>query len=166
MKKLFLLVSVVFAMFAFASCSGDEAEVNQMVFDGVAYDVTPHLTVFDSRYFLSAEGNQVSMRCDLHDANLGKSYDLTKQNVSDDFSIMMTFAETYINMENHPDFFAGCVGDNNYENESPFKSGEMTFAKDGDNYTFVIRNAEFKNGQKVSVNLELTPEDMIEENPE
>ena len=33
----------------------------------------------------------------------------------------------------------------------------MTFAKDGDNYTFDIKGAELKNGQKLSIRLEITP---------
>ena len=48
MKKLMFLVSMVAAMFAFTSCE-KEAEVNTIVLDGVAYNVTPHLGCTNER---------------------------------------------------------------------------------------------------------------------
>lgn len=156
MKKLMFLVSMVAAMFAFTSCE-KEAEVNTIVLDGVAYNVTPHLGCTNERYFLDASNDQVSLNCDMFSENLGKTYDLSKQYTTDHFSIMLQLPETYIGMKNHPDFFGGIIGEQSYENESPFKSGKMTFAKDGDNYTFDIKGAELKNGQKLSIRLEITP---------
>ena len=150
-------VSMVAVLFAFSSCE-KEAEINQIVFDGVAYEVTPHVGHAEARYFLDANGGEVSLKCDLFAENLDKTYDLTKQNTADHFSIMLQLPDVYIGAENHPDFFGGVVGDDSYENESPFKSGKMTFAQDGDNFTFVIKDAELKNGQKLSVNLQITPD--------
>lgn len=166
MKKLMFFVSMVAAIFAFSSCE-KEAEINQIIYDGTSYNVTPHLgySANSSRYFLDVMyDSTVNVRCDLFSVNLGKTYDLSKQAANDDFSLMFQFPETYINMENHPDYFAGCVNDQTYENESPFKSGKMSFAKDGDNFTFTITGAELKNGKKLSVSLEITPAEFEEFN--
>lgn len=156
MKKMLLLVSMVVAMCAFSSCE-KEAEINQIVFDGVAYDVTPHVACADSRFFLNADNDEVSLKCDLFAENLNKTYDLTEQNTADHFSIMLGLPDVYVGAENHPDFFGGIIGEQSYEDESPFNSGKMTFAQDGDNFTFVIKDAELKNGKKLSINLEITP---------
>ncbi len=166
MKKLFFFLALV--PFLMTGCNDDnitKADPNQIIYDGIVVDVVPYMgfDVENSRFYMSANAmdtlHPATIKGDMFESNIGKLYDLTEQDMKDNFSLMFSMMnpDVYVGMENHPDDFRGVINETEYVNESPFNKGEMSLTREGDGYKFLL-SGTLRNGKKLDVNLDITAE--------
>ena len=167
MRTKLIIVLAAVAML-FTACKKDpEPELgnNQLIYNGVVYDLTSFYEPDTYMFYYGAEAvtknetdiPKFTFNADGYYETLNTSFDLTQgpiEVMTSGYWITLTW-----NDQSHPDFSAGngngymngSFGDE-YDIATPFKSGTITFTKDDTAFTVLIEGV-LKNGDTIAMKL-------------
>jgi len=167
-----LIIALAAVAMIFTACKKEEIVIdkNQMIYNGVKYDIESSYGTHNSMYGASAF--QLTESDDIQPAilfqtegyiedieGLNKTFDLTQADVDVPPLWIYNYEDPSKNLYYGGQSYRFGEDLDNFQEGTPFTSGTLEITKDDDKFTYILKDGVLKNGDTFEVNIYVPKEE-------